>query len=425
MIKQSTQQKLYNQSVLKWLETNDYLTDEKNENFMYIKNKFFFWEVVDKVKLLNVGSDIFKTIARTYSSYIGTPQSLNIVDSLEEFSRDLVSVWLCVFLIEKENNEWKLSYAPARSYVKEDGIDKLYIMYYDENTKKSYVLIQSFYSWYVDNNLYQTTTIGATTSFVSVPLITLEATQWLEERIQTWLNVPNIFVCKDPNGSLIKDIKASVYAVDRHIVMSHTQYIQNVESYVLFKNIRWPHAAMEQHDGGVKINFNAIGRYHNGSEDSWIEFVKNKNDMIDTAIKDNENFVRRIGAAVSIPDEFLWLQTREGAIGEGSRTLRHWAFIKAVIAYRNIFDKIFKQIKEVLKNEEQYNWPQIIPKTDKEMMDEIVLARKEKLMSWQNAIMKYNDYDEDEAKLEMATIEAEWTITPLADDKKKDGDTVS
>lgn len=45
---------LYTQAELKKLEDNSYLEDEKNENFQYIKGKFFANESTDKAKLLNV-----------------------------------------------------------------------------------------------------------------------------------------------------------------------------------------------------------------------------------------------------------------------------------------------------------------------------------------------------------------------------------
>ena len=48
----STEQEiLYAQAELKKLEDNSYLEDEQNENFKYIKDKFFANELINKVKL--------------------------------------------------------------------------------------------------------------------------------------------------------------------------------------------------------------------------------------------------------------------------------------------------------------------------------------------------------------------------------------
>ena len=35
--------------------------------------------------------------------------------------------------------------------------------------------------------------------------------------------------------SLLDEIKNNVYAIDRHMVMHHTQFIKNVDSFILFK----------------------------------------------------------------------------------------------------------------------------------------------------------------------------------------------
>jgi hypothetical protein len=48
------QKLLVKQSELKKLETNQYLHDVNNDNFQYIKGKFFALDNDDKCKLLNV-----------------------------------------------------------------------------------------------------------------------------------------------------------------------------------------------------------------------------------------------------------------------------------------------------------------------------------------------------------------------------------
>jgi hypothetical protein len=40
--------------------------------------------------------------------------------------------------------------------------------------------------------------------------------------------------------SMFQKVINLAYAVDRHIVMQHTQFLQNTESFVLFKGIRLP-----------------------------------------------------------------------------------------------------------------------------------------------------------------------------------------
>jgi hypothetical protein len=69
-ISKQAQDLLFAQSQLKKLETGDYLKDINNENFKYIKSKFFLYENIDKVKLLNIGSGLFTTVADVFAFYV-------------------------------------------------------------------------------------------------------------------------------------------------------------------------------------------------------------------------------------------------------------------------------------------------------------------------------------------------------------------
>ena len=90
-ISTADQNKLFAQSQLKSLQNNSYLTNSNNENFQYIKKKFFSGEVEDKAKLLNVGSGLFSTVSETISYYVGKPQ-VDISIDIKKYVDDYVAL---------------------------------------------------------------------------------------------------------------------------------------------------------------------------------------------------------------------------------------------------------------------------------------------------------------------------------------------
>lgn len=419
MLKKSIQDKLAAQSKLKGLETNEYLTDTLNENFLYIKDKFFKNETETKAKLLNVGSWIFGCVSSTYAGYIGTPEGIEWWTTFTNFSEDLISLWFCVIILEKIDNKYTLSYMPARSYVNIDGVHTMVVSYKDVDTSKTYILIQKYLPWEVISELHECVVSWSLNELSKVPLDTIPETAGLEENIRTGVDVPTLFLVKNRKWSLLEEIKHNVYAIDRHIVMQHTQYIQNAESFILFKNITRPQKLLTEYEWGVQLDYASIGRIVSWEDDSAIEFVSNTNELIQTVIEDNDNFIRRISAITSLPVEFLGLESKEGAIGLWSRTLRHWSFMKTIEEYRGLFDKTLESIKKIMK-QEQYSRPDVFPKSDKELADELVVARQERLISHLKAIQKYNKYTEKEAEVELERINKETLPT-----ENKDGNPVS
>lgn len=50
--------------------TNEYLINEQDENFKYIRSKFFALQSTKTTKTLNVGSGLFEAISDTYKYYV-------------------------------------------------------------------------------------------------------------------------------------------------------------------------------------------------------------------------------------------------------------------------------------------------------------------------------------------------------------------
>jgi hypothetical protein len=167
---------------------------------------------------------------------------------------------------------------------------------------------------------------------------------------------------------------------------------------------------LDDYNEGKRVNFSQIWRIINGNEDSSIEFVNNINSLIDKAIIDEENNIRRISSISCVPIEFLWLENNEGAIWMGSRSLRHGAFIKKIEYYRWLFDEAISLFLELKKQDEPYTRPDVFAKSDTELVNELSTARTAWIISKYNAIKKYNDYTDEETLNELELINNEQAL---------------
>jgi len=410
------QSQLYKQSQLKKLQDNSYLTDINNENFLYIKDKFFNWELNSKAQLLNIGSWLFTAVSWSIASYVWEPSLWYDLD-ISQYVEDFVALWFATIWIERV--DWKLStiYLPAKNYWNDNWIHKVLRMYVwdTSNIVQYFVLVQEYWIWYIENKLYRLLWTSLVWG-VEVPLDTIPQTADMEQRVLTWLDVPAIIIVKEDEmeqypTSIIEKIKNLVYAIDRQIVMQHTQFIQNVESFVLFKWIRLPTKLLTDYNSWKKINFSELWRVVMADEEWSIEFVKNSNDLIDKAMEDNNNHIRRISSMTTVPIDFLWLDSGDGAIGSWSRSLKYSSFFKTIWDIRAMFDKYILQIVEIIWTDQDYLWytrPDVLEKSDKELVEELVIAREAKLISLYNAVKKYNDYTDEETDAEIEKILGEW-----------------
>jgi len=390
------------QSNLKKLENNLYLRDTENENYKYIKNKFFTYDSDEKAKLMNIGSWLFSSISDTLASYVGNP-SIDFGVMFDDFTKDLVALWFCTIGIERENGKLKMVYQPAKNYRNDNGVDKISRLYIDDQ-ENIYVLVQSYYVGYIENKLYSMP--GMTLQkWIEVALDTIPQTTGLLPIVNTQLDTTALIIVEEWNVSLFEKIKQLVYSVDRQIVMNHTQYLQNVESFVIFKGIKRPQKLLEDYNKGKRIDFSQIGRIINWDENSTVEFVNNINSLIETSMKDMDNNIRRVSSMTNVPIEFLWLDSNEWSVGMGSRTLRHGSFIKKIQYIRDLFDEAINVFVELTGEEMTYNRPDIFAKGDKELIEELKTAREIKVISLVKAIQKYNWYTEQEAQWEYELIQ--------------------
>jgi len=414
MILSTTNEKLLiaNQ-VQKRLITNEYIRDPNNPNFKYIKEKFFYNEPNDKVALLNTGSCLFQSVVDTYSFYVGTKNDkINYRRFIEDFS----VFWYFTYSLEREENwEYTIVYQPAENYILNNGIDTVYRRYQDSNgtTLKEYILETTFVGGVVENKLRDVTYWKSASMWVNgvqVPLDTIRETKELQEYVNTWLE--NVFrVCKEDAReqfpmSPIKKIENIVYSIDRKIVMMDTQFLQHGEVFRIFKGIQVPTKLLDAYTEWKAIDFSVLGHNIIWNENSSIEYVQNKNELIDKIMIQNENQIRNISAITSVPVDFLWLESKEWNVGQGSRTLLQWSFLKKIEWFRSFLDKSFEEVNDIV-GEDDRTWSDIFVKNDNELINELKVARETKLISQLRAIQEYLWVDKDEAQKEIELINGE------------------
>lgn len=409
--------KLSKQVQNKKLITWEYLQDVNNENFKYIKDKFFSWEGVDKTKILNVWSWLFTAISQTLSYYVWNPK-FNLEFPTKKLVEDFICLWFACFGLERNNWELNYTYLPADSYYKENWIDYIIRAYTYQTTLLSseyYYLITSYNWGIIENKLYKSFGWNITNDLKEVWLDSIEETKELESIVDTGLEKCFFLIKEDELEenpiSEIDKVKSLIYSIDRKIVMFDTQFLQNVESFVLLKWITLPSALIELYNTNWSLNFSDLWRYLTTEQDGAIEFINNENALLDKAIAYEKTQTEKISALTSIPLDFLWWTWTAGAIGEWSRELLHGAFIKKIESIRNLFDKYIMQslviIWEDIWEDITYSWSDVFSKNTKDLIDELSIALQNGLISKKTALKRYLDYSDDEIQLELLEIEKE------------------
>ena len=398
----------------KMLPTNEYLTDVENENFIYIKDKFFIWEPLQKVKTLNVWSWLFTATTNTISTYVWQPV-IDVEFPIKNLTEDFLTLWYACMTLERV--DWQLTpvYQPAEKYFNRDWIDYILRIYQKIEDYKThyYYLITSFNGWIIENHLYETA-LAWVYDLQEVELDTIQETANLDPIIKTWLEKCFFKIQEDELEqhplSMIDKIKSIVYSIDRKILMMDLQFLQNVESFILLKWIQLPTKLFDKYNDNWKISFQDLWRIVQGDEWSSIEFINNENQLIDRAMSHNNTQLRQISSITTIPMDFLgWLWTA-WAVWEWSRLLLHWAFNKTIQSIRDLFDKTLMEVLRVARITDQYQWDDVMSRDRKDIIEEIKIARETWLLSRYNAIKRYNDYSDEETVEELRLLENDLII---------------
>lgn len=416
MITQNSLALLAFQNSQKKLITNEYIEDVNNPNFKYIQTKFFNLDPVDKVKLLNTWSWLFATVTQTISYYVWNP---NINFTIWKLVEDYLCLWFATFWVERINWKLEVKYLPSENYYRENGIDHIVRAYQKtQNYKVTYYYLITSYIWgKIENRLYESVDFNLE-NLKEVPLDTIDETSNLQPVINTWLEKV-FWVIKDDDLedqpiSLIDKIKNIVYSIDRKIVMFDTQFLQNVESFVLLKGINLPIKLIEKYNDKWKLNFADLWRYLTTDQDWKIEFINNQNVLLEKAIDYEQVQIQKISSITNVPMDFLGWTWTAWAIWEWSRELLHWSFIKRIENIRSLFDKYIWEVVKLLAKEnwidDTYIWPDIFSKNTQQLIEELEKAVSIWILSKRTALKRYLDLDENELDLEFNLLENENTI---------------
>lgn len=400
------QDKLVAQSRLKDLYTNDYLNDEYNDNFKTIKELFFNNSII-RTKQFNVGTNMFSTVSDTLSAFVGNPiTDINV--NIDKQVIDYSSVGKAIFGLKRVDNgtingEMKVYHIPAENHVLSDGTNKVYTMYknIDNNDVIYYLLKQEFLVGTIENTLYKLDKLVDKYGS-EVPLDSIIETRALQPIMRTGLTIPAIFYIEmnpiDGIQSELDKIKNMVYSLDRKAVMFETQFLGEIEQYKIFENIQIPQNAIRA-DGTVDVakmgkivaTDSSLGATGN------IKYVSNRNDLINDAINYEQTQVRKISSATSIPVDFLGINSTSAISGE-AREMMMGAFVKKVQGYRDVMNKILTEILVLFEGQkDSYGnkitssiiWNDILIKNEKDLAEELKIAREAGIISQYTGIQKY------------------------------------
>lgn len=415
------QEQLTLQAQLKDFYTNDYLEDTSNDNFKLISG-LFFNDDVSKTKSYNIGTNIFTTISDTLTFFIWNPiTDINV--SVTPMVRDFVNIGQGAIWLKKVNDELIPYHIPWEDLILSNNTWKTYKLYttIEKNKTNYYVLKQEYKVWEVISTLYSVTNASTLTSGTIVDLDTISQTSHLEEVIKT--DLPNnwLFIVSrrdniaGKNQSELDKVRKQVYSLDRKQVMFETQFLQETEQYKIFENIHIPNSCLTPDWTVDLIKLWKVLSTTTGEK--WdIRYVRNENSLIWDAIAYEEKQIAKIATATNIPLDFFWLNT-SGTTSGSSRTIMISAFIKKVQWYRDEVEKVvLDMLNTYIDQKQKYNdedvtesilWEDIVAKDDKELVEELNIARTAWLISQYSWVKKYLQLSNDETDTEIERINSE------------------
>jgi len=410
---------LTNNAKLRNYYTWDYLKDTTDENYQYLKDKFF--KTDSMTQLMNVGSWIFTVVPNTLANYVWDPKidfSINLCDSIKDF----VIFGYSLLVLIRDQGELKVEYIQSDNYVYYNQEHRVYTLYLDTNNEDEnyYILKQVYWEWYIDNELYKLPNQYDYKKWDRVPLNTLKDTSNLQDKVVTGLDINTLFVTKDTSAknihypqSILEKIVQLTYSVDRKIAMFESEFLKHTSQYTIFKNIAIPDYAI---DSNWLVDIDKVGRIVATNDEVWgIEFVNNQNQLIEKALEYEEKQIRKIAWITGIPVDFFGIKHDTWAISWTSRSILQGAFIKAIKEIRDRFTKTLEQILIVLIEEWQLNlrWDKtelkiffedVIPKSDTELVEELATAREAKIISRFTAIQRYLWFTDQDTDMEVSRI---------------------
>lgn len=142
---------------LRDLICGDYIYSLENDNTKYILQRFFDNQqyvkppqqvegvnmrtankkglLTETLRVMNVGSGLFSTIATVIANYVGNPELGETSLDISEQVQDLEATGYCVFTVSREAEKVKVNYVPSYNYSEETGEPRVIRIYETEDDK--------------------------------------------------------------------------------------------------------------------------------------------------------------------------------------------------------------------------------------------------------------------------------------------------
>ena len=388
------------------LSDNSYLQDENNANFTYVRNRYFD-NNLEKTRILNIWSWLFTAVSNTIWTFIDYPIMDMRVEGLIAAVSDYVSLWFSIFVLERDEEWEKLVRWYAGWYVTDKWVSKIFRQYQqvDENDYTYYFLYEKTYEiWRIIRKLYKLKGKDQFESwYEQVDLNTIEETRWFDPITKTGFKYSSLFVVGNLDDmSIIQKVIPNVYSIDRKICMLDSQFLQNMESIILFKWLTATEAWFTKKKSELRNR--AI---FTDDIDTSVEFIKNTNDIIDKAMTYEDKQIRAVSAMTNVPLRFLWLDESDGSSGRNARMLTQSAFIKMLDGIKTEYKKVFEKILKWLSKDTLVRFQDTVLKDSYDLAEEMKIAREAQIISQKEAIRKYQNLDSEHAEKELKAIEAE------------------
>ena len=403
--------------------SDDYLYDEENLQTKFLVEQFFGADAAkknDRLRLLNISYSIPSLISDKFSDYVGQP-SMDMDVDIEDFVSAFIWGGYAVFNASIVNNEFAVGYNYPYEYIKDsDGSERIltYINVVDDNDNiVQYVLVQTYEGGFVANKLYKVNSVLGVSKAnaingTQVPLETLDATRGLPDQEFLELNRSPLVLVHNKRiksrvygTSEINRVKSLISSIEVEVVNIQDNFLKHLSSILAL-----PATRLKRDEDG-KINLNEIKAVAMEAGESAPQYVMNTNPLIKDSFHQIQDMLRQICAILSIPTEFMGLESPGGAESADAKRIRMTSFIKKVEKIRKKFGDGLIELDEIRRqwfggDAEEFiiTWPDIFPEDPVRVLDQLSKAQDASLITNKKAIMRFQDITEEEALAEQDEI---------------------
>lgn len=430
--------------------SSDYLVNTGNIQTKFLFDQFFKAEGPstellrqERLQLLNITYSIPSLVSEKIAEYTGSPKLPYDID-LMRYIMSYIWGGYSVMKVRLVDGEQEVEYASPDEYIKEGSRERLLTTIFVANDASAlnvdkYIFEQIYTPGLIENNLYlidktQTDSglgMKPNNSYSTshqiegerVELSSIAATNGLPDAEETGLTVNPIVVVNNTfttsgryGASDVSKIKSLISSIEVQLVNIQDQLLKHLQA-----KLALPTSQLTTDKKGF-VDVRALEVIAMEAGDPLPMYLINTNPLIEKSFELIEKFLTQIASILSIPTEFFGLKQSGGAESADAKIIRISSFLKKIETIRTRFDKGLEKIFEIGKQWGLYSdmdeffavWEEVFPVSQKQLVDELKIARESQLISHKRAIMKYQNLDEDAAQEELDNILNANTINDAA-----------